>query len=345
MTSPAPARAPIPEGFKPPRTDLHSTRVLPGFKSSLTLTLTYLSLIVLIPLAALVARPWEHGLEGFLFVLTDPRVIASLRLTFGVAAAAALLNLFVGLIIAWVLTRYAFPGKRLLDAFVDLPFALPTAVAGIALCTLYAPNGWIGALLAPLGIKVAYTPLGIFVALVFVGLPFALPTAVAGIALCTLYAPNGWIGALLAPLGIKVAYTPLGIFVALVFVGLPFVVRSVQPVLAEFDAEVEEAALTLGASPIQTAVRVILPSLAPALLSGFSLALARAVGEYGSVIFIAGNMPYVSEITPLLIVIKLQEFDYAGAASVALVMLLLSFIVLIIMNALQLWLGRQGGRS
>ena len=295
MTSPAPARAPIPEGFKPPRTDLHSTRVLPGFKSSLTLTLTYLSLIVLIPLAALVARPWEHGLEGFLFVLTDPRVIASLRLTFGVAAAAALLNLFVGLIIAWVLTRYAFPGKRLLDAFVDLPFALPTAVAGIALCTLYAPNGWIGALLAPLGIKVAYTP--------------------------------------------------LGIFVALVFVGLPFVVRSVQPVLAEFDAEVEEAALTLGASPVQTAVRVILPSLAPALLSGFSLALARAVGEYGSVIFIAGNMPYVSEITPLLIVIKLQEFDYAGAASVALVMLLLSFIVLIIMNALQLWLGRQGGRS
>ena len=295
MTSPAPARAPIPEGFKPPRTDLHSTRVLPGFKSSLTLTLTYLSLIVLIPLAALVARPWEHGLEGFLFVLTDPRVIASLRLTFGVAAAAALLNLFVGLIIAWVLTRYAFPGKRLLDAFVDLPFALPTAVAGIALCTLYAPNGWIGALLAPLGIKVAYTP--------------------------------------------------LGIFVALVFVGLPFVVRSVQPVLAEFDAEVEEAALTLGASPIQTAVRVILPSLAPALLSGFSLALARAVGEYGSVIFIAGNMPYVSEITPLLIVIKLQEFDYAGAASVALVMLLLSFVVLIIMNALQLWLGRQGGRS
>ena len=294
-SSPSTARAPVPAGFKPPRTTLHTTRVLPGFKSSLSLTITYLSLIVLIPLAALVARPWEHGLQGFLFVLTDPRVIASLRLTFGVAAAAAVLNLFVGLIIAWVLTRYSFPGRRLLDALVDLPFALPTAVAGIALCTLYAPNGWVGALFAPMGIKIAYTP--------------------------------------------------LGIFVALVFVGLPFVVRSVQPVLAEFDAEVEEAAQTLGASPLQTAVRVIFPSLAPALLSGFSLALARAVGEYGSVIFIAGNMPYVSEITPLLIVIKLQEYDYAGAASVALIMLGLSFLVLILLNAVQLWLGRQGGRS
>ncbi len=292
MTSPAtPARPVVPEGFKPPAPSLH-TRVLPGFKSSLALTLTYLSLIVLIPLAALVARPWEHGIDGFIFTLTDPRVIASLRLSFSMAAAAALLNLFVGLIIAWVLTRYTFPGRRLLDAFVDLPFALPTAVAGIALCSLYAPNGWIGALFAPFGIKIAYTP--------------------------------------------------LGIFTALVFVGLPFVVRSVQPVLAEFDAEVEEAALTLGASPIQTAIRVILPSLGPALLSGFSLALARAVGEYGSVIFIAGNMPYVSEITPLLIVIKLQEFDYAGAASVALIMLLLSFGVLIVMNGLQLWLSGRG---
>ncbi len=292
MTSPASsARTAVPEGFKPPAPSLH-TRVLPGFKSSLTLTLTYLSLIVLIPLAALVARPWEHGIDGFIFTLTDPRVIASLRLSFSMAAAAALLNLFVGLIIAWVLTRYTFPGRRLLDAFVDLPFALPTAVAGIALCSLYAPNGWIGALFAPFGIKIAYTP--------------------------------------------------LGIFTALVFVGLPFVVRSVQPVLAEFDAEVEEAALTLGASPIQTAIRVILPSLGPALLSGFSLALARAVGEYGSVIFIAGNMPYISEITPLLIIIKLQEFDYAGAASVALIMLLLSFGVLIVMNGLQLWLSGRG---
>jgi sulfate transport system permease protein len=281
-----------PEGFRPPRAALHTARVLPGFKSSLTLTITYLSLIVLIPLAALVARPWENGWSGFWFVATDPRVLASLRLTFGVAAFAAILNLFVGLLIAWVLTRYSFPGKRLLDALVDLPFALPTAVAGVALCTLYAPNGWIG--------------------------------HVFGLA------------------GIKIAYTPLGIFIALVFVGLPFVVRSVQPVLAEFDAEVEEAARTLGASDWQTFMRVILPGLAPALLSGFSLALARAVGEYGSVIFIAGNMPYISEITPLLIVIKLQEFDYAGAASVALIMLALSFAILIIINALQLWLNRRG---
>jgi sulfate transport system permease protein len=292
MTTSAPlARVPVPDGFKPPHTSLH-TQVLPGFKSSLGLTLTYLSLIVLIPLAALVARPWEHGLQGFLFNLTDSRVLDSLKLSFGTAAAAALLNLFVGLIIAWVLTRYDFPGRRILDAFVDLPFALPTAVAGIALCTLYAPRGWVGSLLAPFGIQVAYTP--------------------------------------------------LGIFVALVFVGLPFVVRSVQPVLAEFDAEVEEAALTLGASPIQTAVRVILPSLAPALVSGFSLALARAVGEYGSVIFIAGNKPNISEITPLLIVIKLQEFDYAGAASVALIMLMLSAVVLIVLNGLQLWLSGRG---
>ena len=280
-----------PEGFKAPNPHLH-TQVLPGFASSLTLTISWLSLIVLIPLAALVARPWEHGLSGFLAVLGDDRVLASLRLTFSIAAEAAVLNLFVGLMIAWVLTRYRFPGIKILDAFVDLPFALPTAVAGVALCSLYSPNGWIGALLTPLGIKVAYTP--------------------------------------------------AGIFVALVFVGLPFVVRSVQPVLAEFDAEVEEAARTLGATPWQTAARVILPGLAPALLTGFSLALARAVGEYGSVIFIAGNMPYVSEITPLLIVIKLQEFDYAGAASVALIMLLMSFAILVVMNALQVWLNRRG---
>jgi len=284
-----------PEGFRPPRAALHTARVLPGFKSSLSLTLIYLSLIVLIPLAALIARPWENGWSGFWTVLTDPRVIASLKLTFGVAALAAGLNLVIGLLIAWVLTRYSFPGRRLLDALVDLPFALPTAVAGVALCTLYAPNGWLGQIF--------------------------------GLA------------------GVKVAYTPLGIFVALVFVGLPFVVRSVQPVLAEFDAEVEEAARTLGASEWQTAVRVILPGLAPALLSGFSLALARAVGEYGSVIFIAGNMPYVSEITPLLIVIKLQEFDYAGAASVAVIMLGLSFSILIAINALQLWLNRRGQGS
>ena len=292
MTSHPKTLVATPEGFRPPRATLHTTRVLPGFKSSLTLTITYLSLIVLIPLAALIARPWEHGWSGFWSVATDQRVLASLKLTFGIAALAAVLNLFVGLLVAWVLTRYRFPGKRLLDALVDLPFALPTAVAGVALCTLYAPNGWIGHLF--------------------------------GLA------------------GIKIAYTPLGIFIALVFVGLPFVVRSVQPVLAEFDSEVEEAARTLGASDWQTTIRVILPGLAPALLSGFSLALARAVGEYGSVIFIAGNMPYVSEITPLLIVIKLQEYDYAGAASVALIMLILSFSILIVINALQIWLNRRG---
>ncbi len=292
MTSSAtPARAPVPEGFKPPKASLH-TRVLPGFKWSLGVTLTYLSLIVLIPLAALAARPWEHGLQGFLFNQTDERVLSALRLSFSVAAAAAFLNLFIGLAIAWVLTRYEFPGKRLMDALVDLPFALPTAVAGIALTALYAPNGWIGSLLTPLGIKVAYTP--------------------------------------------------LGIFVALVFVGLPFIVRSVQPVLAEFDAEVEEAARTLGATPMQTAIRVILPGLTPALISGFSLSLARAVGEYGSVIFIAGNKQNVTEIAPLLIIIKLQEFDYAGAASVALIMLMMSFGVLIVLNMVQLWISGRG---
>ena len=287
----AATQASVPEGFKPPRTTLH-TRVLPGFKSSLALTVTYLSLIVLIPLAALLIRPWEHGWQGFVDVVTDKRVLMSLRLSFGMSALAALLNLFIGLVVAWVLTRYKFPGIKILDAFVDLPFALPTAVAGVALSALYAPNGWIGHLFDQIGVKIAYTP---------------------------------W-----------------GIFVALVFVGLPFVVRSVQPVLAEFDAEVEEAAQTLGASPLQTAVRVILPSLAPALVTGFSLAFARAVGEYGSVIFIAGNMPYISEISPLLIVIKLEEFDYAGAASVALAMLGLSFAVLVVINALQLWLQRRG---
>ncbi len=292
-TTTAPPSA-APEGFRPPHTSLH-TRVLPGFKPALSFTLIYLSLIVLIPLVALVARPWENGLSGFITTVTDERVLAALRLSFGMATLAAFVNLFVGLSIAWVLTRYKFPGLKVLDAFVDLPFALPTAVAGVALSSLYAPNGWIGQLFEHFGIKIAYTP---------------------------------W-----------------GVFVALVFVGLPFVVRSVQPVLAEFDAEVEEAALTLGATPFQTAIRVITPALAPALVTGFSLALARAVGEYGSVIFIAGNLPYVSEITPLLIVIKLQEFDYAGAASVALAMLIISFVILIVINGLQLWLSNRGAAN
>jgi sulfate/thiosulfate transport system permease protein len=280
-----------PQGVKRPSAGV-TTHILPGFRTTLSFTIFYLSLIVIIPLIALILRPWEKGIDAFLGVITDRRVLSALWVSFSLAFYAAVVNLFAGLMVAWVLTRYRFPGKALLDAFVDLPFALPTAVAGISLCTLYAANGWVGQ----------------------------------------------W----LAQLGIKVAYTPLGIFVALVFIGLPFVVRSVQPVLADFDAEVEEAAITLGATPFQTARRVIIPALAPALLTGFSLAFARAVGEYGSVIFIAGNMPFISEISPLLIVIKLEEFDYAGAASVALIMLLISFSILAVTNAALLWLGRRG---
>ncbi len=284
----------IPENFKAPH-PATSTRVLPGFKVTLGLTLFYLSVMVVIPLIALIARPWEHGLQGFLFVLTDTRVIHALGLSFFTALAAAVVNVFAGLLVAWVLTRYQFPGRKLLDALIDLPFALPTAVAGIALSSLYAGNGWVGSLLEPLGIKIAYTP--------------------------------------------------LGIFLALVFIGLPFVVRSLQPVLAEFEAEIEEAAQTLGASTWQTATRVILPALMPSLVTGFSLALARGVGEYGSVIFIAGNMPYVSEIAPLLIVIKLQEYDYAGAASVGVIMLALSLGVLLVLNMIQRLFARHGSAT
>jgi sulfate transport system permease protein len=255
-------------------------------------TVAYLSLLLLIPLAALIARPWEHGLDGFWRTVTEPRVLAALRLSFGAAFAAAALNAVMGLIVAWALVRYDFPGKRLADAAVDLPFALPTAVAGIALAAIYAPNGWVGSLFAPFGIKIAFTP--------------------------------------------------LGVFIALVAVGLPFIVRSVQPVLQDLDAEIEEAAETLGASQVQRALGVILPALAPALVTGFSLALARAVGEYGSVIFIAGNMPMKSEIAPLLIIIKLEQFDYAGAASVGLAMLILSFLALVAVNLVQLGLARRG---
>ncbi len=259
--------------------------VLPGFPLALGITLAWLGAIVLIPLTALALRPWENGLGGVWATLTNPRVLASLRLSFGLSALAALLNLPLGLIVAWTLERYAFPGRRVLDALVDLPFALPTAVAGIALTALYAPNG----------------PLGV----------------------------------LAAQVGLKVAYTPLGIFVALVFIGLPFVVRQVQPVLAEFDHEVEEAAATLGATSAQRFWQVMLPALAPALVSGAGLAFARAVGEYGSVIFIAGNMPMKSEIAPLLIVTKLEEFDYAGAAAIGLAMVLISLAALALVNALQ----------
>ncbi|WP_374310966.1 sulfate ABC transporter permease subunit CysT [Dongia sp.] len=265
--------------------------VLPGFGLTLGYALFYLGIIVLLPLAALIMRPAELGLAGFFDTVTTPRVLAALRVSFGTAAIAALINGVFGLIIAWVLVRYEFPGKRLIDAFVDLPFALPTAVAGIALTTLYAPNGWIGALLVPLGIKVAFTP--------------------------------------------------LGIVVALIFIGLPFVVRTVQPVLQDFEPELEEASASLGASRIQVFVLVILPSILPALLTGAALAFARAVGEYGSVIFIAGNMPMKSEIAPLLIVSKLEQFDYAGAAAIAVVMLAISFVMLLVLNLIQRWARRH----
>lgn len=267
---------------------------LPGFHLAFGFTLLYVGLIILLPLAALIARPWEHGLDGFLTAILQPRTLAALRLSFVAAAMAALVNVVLGLLIAWVLTRYEFPGRRVVDALVDLPFALPTAVAGIALASLYGPGGWIGGLLEPLGIKVAYTP--------------------------------------------------LGVFVALLAVGLPFVVRSVQPVLQDFDAGYEEAAKTLGASAPRIFWRVVMPALAPALITGFALAFARGAGEYGSVIFIAGNMPGVSEIAPLVIVTRLEQYDYAGAASVGVAMLGLSLVALLITNAAQVALARRGGR-
>jgi len=274
-------------GFKRPS-------VLPGFGITLGFAIAYLSIIVLLPLTALVLRPASLGVSGFVHILLDPRVLASLRLSFGAAFIAALINAFFGLIVAWILVRYQFPLKRLVDALVDLPFALPTAVAGIALATIYAPNGWIGALFAPLGIKIAFTP--------------------------------------------------LGVLVALIFIGLPFVVRSLQPVLQDLDREVEEAAVSLGASRWQTFRLVILPAILPALLTGFALAFARAVGEYGSVIFIAGNMPLVSEIAPLLIVTKLEQFDYAGAAAIGVIMLATSFLILLIINLVQRWSRRHEER-
>jgi sulfate transport system permease protein len=266
--------------------------VLPGFGLSLGFTVFYLSVIVLIPLTALALRPWEHGVHGILKTLSEPRVLASLRLSFGAAALAAGINAVMGLIVTWVLVRQDFPGKKIVDALVDLPFALPTAVAGIALTTIYGPNG----------------PLG----------------------------------AIFAKIGIKTAYSPLGVVIALAFVGLPFIVRTLQPVMQDMRRDVEEAAETLGANAIQRAWRIILPAIAPALITGTGLAFARAVGEYGSVIFIAGNMPMVSEISPLLIVIKLEQYDYAGAATVGLAMLALSFGVLLVFNLLQLWLSSRG---
>jgi len=259
--------------------------ILPGFRPALTYTVLYLSLIVLIPLSAIflksVSSSWEHMWK----VITSPAVVASYRLSFGASLAAGLVSAAVGFLVAWVLVRYEFPGRALLDALVDLPFALPTAVAGIALTSLYTENGWLGRYLSPLGVKVAFTP--------------------------------------------------LGVVVALTFIGLPFVIRSVQPVLADADRELEEAASSLGASRWQVFSRVILPLVRPALLTGFALAFARALGEYGSVIFISGNLPMRTQITPLLIVTKLEEYDYAGATAIAMVMLLASFVLLLGINILQ----------
>jgi sulfate transport system permease protein len=269
--------------------------VIPGFGLSLGWTLIYLGVIVLVPLAGVFVKAFGLGWSGVWAAVTEPRVLAALKLSFGASLFAALINMVLGGIVAWVMVRYKFPGKRLFDAIIDLPFALPTAVAGIALTAIYAPNGWIGHLLTPLGIKIAYTP--------------------------------------------------LGIVVAMVFVGLPLVVRTVEPVLGEVEKDLEEAAATLGASRLQTIRKVILPAVLPTLLTGFALAFARAVGEYGSVIFIAGNFPMVSEIAPLLIVIKLEEFDYRGATSVAAAMLVLAFLLLLLINTLQAWGRRRGGAA
>jgi len=276
------------------RTLLKRHSVLPGFDLALGFTLLYLGFIVLIPLSAAFLKTFTMTWPAFWDAVTSPRVVASYRLTFGASLAAALLNSVFGLIVAWVLVRYEFPFKRIVDALVDLPFALPTAVAGIALTALYAANGWIGQVLAQIGVKVSYTP--------------------------------------------------LGVFVALTFIGLPFVVRTVQPVLEDLQKELEEAAATLGATRAQTFTRVIFPVLTPALLTGFALAFARALGEYGSVIFIAGNMPMISEITPLLIITKLEQYDYAGATAIAVVMLVAAFALLLAINLLQAWTRKRQGR-
>jgi len=268
-------------------------RVLPGFGLTLGYTVLYLGLIVMIPLSALVFKTFTLSWEQFWVAVTSPRVMASYRLTFGASFLAALVNLFFGLLVAWVLVRYKFPGKKIVDALVDLPFALPTAVAGISLSALLAGNGWIGQYLEPHGIKLAFTP--------------------------------------------------AGVVIALIFIGLPFVVRTVQPVLEDAEKELEEAATSLGATRLQTFMRVILPSIMPALLTGFAMAFARAIGEYGSVIFIAGNMPMISEITPLIIIGKLEQYDFAGATAVALVMLVISFLLLLVINGLQAWQRRHTG--
>lgn len=270
---------------------LKQPSVIPGFGITLGFTLVYLALVVLIPLSSLFFKTMELSWGQFVEAVTSDRVMHAYAISFGIALLAAVINCFFGLMIAWVLVRYQFPGKRMVDAMVDLPFALPTAVAGIALAALYAPNGWVGALFEP------------------------------------------W--------GIRIAFTPLGILIALVFVGLPFVVRTVEPVLQDMERELEEAALSLGATRWQTFWYVILPNILPALMTGFAMAFARGLGEYGSVIFIAGNIPKVSEIVPLIIVTKLEQFDVAGATAIAVVMLLVSFMLLFVINLLQKWMARS----
>ncbi len=274
---------------------LFKQSVIPGFGVTLGFTLAYLGLIVLIPLSAVIWKTTDLTWLQFWETISEPRVVASLKLSFGASLIAAAVNAFFGMILAWALVRYKFPGKKIVDTLVDLPFALPTAVAGIALTAIYAKNGWLGQFLEPLGLKIAFTP--------------------------------------------------IGIMIALIFIGLPFVVRTVQPVLEDLDKEIEEAAASLGANRAQTIFKVVLPIIFPALLTGFALAFARAVGEYGSVIFIAGNLPMVSEIAPLMIITKLEQYDYSGATSIAVVMLILSFILLLVVNTLQAWTAKRTGRE
>ncbi|MGI9143651.1 MAG: sulfate ABC transporter permease subunit CysT [Fluviibacter sp.] len=274
---------------------LFKQSVIPGFGVTLGFTLAYLGLIVLIPLSAVIWKTTDLSWLQFWETISEPRVVASLKLSFGAALIAAAINAFFGMILAWALVRYSFPGKKIVDTLVDLPFALPTAVAGIALTAIYAKNGWLGQFLETLGLKIAFTP--------------------------------------------------IGIMIALIFIGLPFVVRTVQPVLEDLDKEIEEAAASLGANRAQTIFKVVLPIILPALLTGFALAFARAVGEYGSVIFIAGNLPMVSEIAPLMIITKLEQYDYSGATSIAVVMLILSFFLLLVVNTLQAWTAKRTGRE
>ncbi len=286
----APRRGTNPPSFRTMSSARSSRAILPGFGLSLGFTLAYLGLIVLVPLSAAFLKTAGMGLHEFVAAVASPRVLAAYRLSFGASLAAGLVNMVFGLVVAWVLVRYSFPGKRVIDALVDLPFALPTAVAGIALTSLYSQNGWVGRWLAPLGLRVAFT----------------------------------W----------------TGVFVALTFIGLPFVVRTVQPVLQELEPDIEEAASTLGANRLQTIVRILLPQLMPSLLTGFALAFARALGEYGSVVFISGNMPMKTEIVPLLIITKLEQYDYRGATAIAVVMLVSSFVLLLLINLLQKWSRR-----